>query len=129
MTGLAWIVALALLAVLVGTAAWLLRRSAAMKRAEAARVEAFLAQTAGARRGAEPPPVAAPPVPAAPAARSDGLATQKLLFEAGHRAAEAGEPALAIQLYARLLARFPDGAFATQARSAVETQKRKLSKG
>lgn len=132
MSGLVWIVPLALAAVLVGTGAWLLRRSAAMKRKEAARIEAFLAQSAGIRRGTEagPLPVAAgAAVPAVPAATGDGLSTQKLLFEAGHKAGEAGEPALAIQLYARLLARFPHCAFAAQARGAIESQKRKLSKG
>ena len=40
--------------------------------------------------------------------------------------AEAGEPALAIQLYARLLARYPDSALGIQARAAVEAQKKKL---
>ena len=56
------------------------------------------------------------------------LAQQKLLFEAAAKAGEAGEPVLSIQLYARLLARFPDSAFAAQARSAVEAQKQKLAK-
>jgi HAMP domain-containing protein len=56
------------------------------------------------------------------------LPLQKLLFEAAAKAAEAGEPALSIQLYARLLARFPETAFAEQARSAVEAEKQKLAK-
>jgi len=56
------------------------------------------------------------------------LPLQKLLLEAGAKAAEAGEPALSIQLYARLIARFPQGAFAAQARAAVEAQKQKLAK-
>lgn len=126
-----WLVPAALVAVLIGTGLWLLRRADRLKRAEAARMAAFLAQSAAARRGAEAPPppqAAVAPAPAAPAALNDGLTTQKLLFEAAHKAGEAGEPALAIQLYARLLARFPHTAFAAQARAAAESQKRKLSK-
>ena len=53
---------------------------------------------------------------------------QKLLFEAAAKAGEAGEPALSIQLYARLIARYPDSAFVAQARAAVEAQKSKLAK-
>ena len=41
---------------------------------------------------------------------------------------EAGEPALSIQLYARLLARYPQTALAGQARAAVESQKKRLAK-
>lgn len=64
--------------------------------------------------------------PGSPVAPADPA--QKLLFEAAGKAGEANEPALAIQLYARLLSRFPNGAFAAQARTAVESQKRKLAK-
>ena len=53
---------------------------------------------------------------------------EKLLLDAAAKAAEAGEPALSIQLYARLIARFPDSALAAQARLAVEEQKRILAK-
>ena len=53
---------------------------------------------------------------------------QKLLFEAAAKAAEAGEPALAIQLYARLIARFPQSALVEQARGAVQAQKERLAK-
>jgi TolA-binding protein len=56
------------------------------------------------------------------------LPLQKLLFEAAAKAADAGEPALAIQLYERFLARFPESAFAPQARGAIEAQKLKLAK-
>jgi len=45
-----------------------------------------------------------------------------------HKAGEAGEPALAIQLYARLLARYPATSLASPARAALETQKKKLLK-
>jgi outer membrane protein assembly factor BamD (BamD/ComL family) len=58
----------------------------------------------------------------------EGIGPPKLLFEAAHKAGEAGEPALAIQLYARLLSRYPQTAFADQARAAVEAQKKKLAK-
>src|SRR5882762_2470732 len=47
------------------------------------------------------------------------MAQARLLLEAAGKAGEAGEPALAIQLYARLLSRFPQTAFAAQARAAV----------
>src|SRR5258706_12547415 len=72
----------------------------------------------------------APVAPAsAPAPKPDlaGIAVQKLLFESASKAAEAGRPARSIQLYAKLLSRFPDSAFADQARAAVEAQKKKLS--
>ena len=58
-----------------------------------------------------------------PAATKD-----RLLLDAAAKAAEAGEPALSIQLYARLIARFPDSVLAAQARLAVEEQKRLLAK-
>ena len=67
--------------------------------------------------------------PAAPAVAVDSsLPQQKLLFDAAAKAAEAGEPALSIQLYARLIARYPESAFGAQARAAIETQKGKLAK-
>ena len=53
---------------------------------------------------------------------------QRLLFDAAGKAGEANEPALAIQLYARLISRFPDGALVPQARAAVDVQKKKLAK-
>jgi outer membrane protein assembly factor BamD (BamD/ComL family) len=56
------------------------------------------------------------------------LPQQKLLLEAASKAGEAGEAALSIQLYARLIARYPQTAFAPQARAAVEAQKKKLAK-
>jgi hypothetical protein len=63
-----------------------------------------------------------------PAQDLAGMAQQKLLYEAASKAGEAGEPVLSIQLYARLLARYPDTTLGTQARSAVEAQKKKLTK-
>ena len=65
----------------------------------------------------------------APSAPPDPtLAQQKLLLEAAAKAGEAGEPVLSIQLYARLLARYPQSTFGPQARAAVEAQKKKLAK-
>jgi hypothetical protein len=70
----------------------------------------------------------APLLPPKPAQDLAGMAQQKLLYEAASKAGEAGEPVLSIQLYARLLARYPDTTLSTQARSAVEAQKKKLTK-
>jgi hypothetical protein len=61
-------------------------------------------------------------------AAKPGSPAPRLLFEAAGKAGEAGEPVLSIQLYARLLARYPESALAAQARAAVEEQKKKLSK-
>ena len=96
------------------------QRAFERERASRERMAAFIAGA----RGAPPAPQAAPPVPATDAA----LPQQKLLLEAAAKAAEAGEPALAIQLYARLLSRFPASGFATQARNAVEALKKKIAK-
>jgi hypothetical protein len=97
--------------------------------AEEQRLASFMAETAGRARMLEA--AVAPAALAATPAISpvdDIVATQKLLFEAAHKAGDAGEPAIAIQLYARLLARYPQTAFADQARAAVEAQKKKLGK-
>lgn len=64
---------------------------------------------------------AAPPPPTAEP-------QERLLLEAATRAGEAGEPVLCIQLYAKLLSRYPQTGFAAQARAAVEVQKKKLAK-
>ena len=120
----------------VGSVVLILRARRKMKereRAAAERFAAFMAATAAVKKPADAaaapvaPPATPLPVPAAPTA-GDGLPQQKLLFEAAHKAGEAGEPALAIQLYARLLARYPASAFAPQVRAAVEAQKKKLGK-
>ena len=90
------------------------RRRDELARAAEERMASFMAQAmAGAK--------------AAPALDA-GAAQQRLLFDAAAKAGEAGEPVLAIQLYARLIARYPDSALAAQARTAVETQKKKLAK-
>ena len=56
------------------------------------------------------------------------LGGERLLLDAAGKAGEAGEPVLAIQLYAKLLSRYPQTSFAAQARAAVAEQKRKLPK-
>jgi hypothetical protein len=70
----------------------------------------------------------APLLPPKPTQDLAGAAQQKLLYEAASKAGEAGEPVLSIQLYARLIARYPDSTLGTQARAAVEAQKKKLTK-
>ena len=118
----------------VGGVFWYARRKWQERQlAEAQRLADFMAATAGKARLVEalPLPVSsAAPVnfaaPVVPAGAGDGLAQQKLLFEAAHKAGDAGEPALAIQLYARLLARYPASTFADQARAAAQAQKKKV---
>jgi hypothetical protein len=113
-----WIVALAAIGV-VAYAFWLWRkRLRERSQASEERMLAFMAQARPAPSIA--PAAAAPPDPTLP--------QQKLLLEAATKAGEAGEPALSIQLYARLIARYPQTAFAAQARAAVEAQKQKLAK-
>ena len=126
----------ALWVVLIGIAAafaWLIRHNLrkwkARQHAEEERCANFVSATTGAAPAKEPAKGVAPlPVVMSPSADGGGIVQQKLLFEAAHKAGEAGEPALAIQLYARLLARYPASGFAGQARAAVEAQKRKLAK-
>ena len=95
------------------------RRWEEHRRASEERLAAFIAQ---ARPAAAPVPQAAQPAPDA------SLPLQKLLFEAAAKAGEAGEPALSIQLYARLIARFPQSAFVEQARGAIQAQQERLAK-
>ena len=102
-----------------------LRNWKARQRAEAARFADFMNATKGAAPAKDAIPA---PVVMLPSTDSSGVAQQKLLFEAAHKAGEAGEAALSIQLYARLLARYPASVFAEQARAAVEAQKRRLAK-
>ena len=73
-----------------------------------------------------PAPAVSPPAPSAAPAKE--APQERLLFEAATKAAQAGEPVLAIQLYARLLSRYPQTAFAGEARAAVAAQKQKLAK-
>ena len=133
MKGIFWLLAAAFPVGVVWVVMHTRRKMRERERAEAERFAAFMAATAGTKKPADtaaPEAAAAPaaaPAPATPA-QNDGLAQQKLLFEAAHKAGEAGEAALAIQLYARLLARYPASGFASQVRAAVEAQKKKLSK-
>ncbi len=129
MPGMFWL-GLGVIALAVGGLLWYsAKRWQARAAAEERRMAAFLAAAKGNGKAAEPVPApAAAPAPPAPPAPGAGLAQQKLLFEAAHKAGEAGEPALAIQLYARLLARFPASSFADQARARVEAEKKRLGK-
>lgn len=116
-----------LLLVFAAAAVWLLRYGLRKWQEHVRASEARLANFVAGNTTAEKPAPAAPapgPLPAA----SGELARQKLLFEAAHKSGEAGEPALAIQLYGRLLARYPATAFAAEARAAAEAQKKKLLK-
>jgi hypothetical protein len=94
----------------------------ARERASEERFASFIAQA----RPAQPAAAAAPSAEPPPARAAS--AQEKLLFEAAAKASEAGEPALSIQLYARMLARYPGSAFGALARAAVEAQKQKLAK-
>ena len=91
------------------------RRHKALLEASEARAATFMAQAMVAAK-------------APPSAEAQALARQRLLLDAAAKAAEAGEPVLSIQLYARLLARYPESEFAPQARAAVETQKKNVAK-
>ena len=107
-----WLLALAAVGVF-GYGVWTWRRRwQERERASEERLAAFIAE-AKPKKADEAPST---------------LAQQKLLFEAAVKAGDAGEPVLSIQLYARLLARYPESAFAAQARSAVEAQKQRLAK-
>jgi hypothetical protein len=109
-----------------------LRKIQERRRAEAERFANFIAGNTGAAAQNAPAPSPAP-TPALPGAASSiapgaELSPQKLLFDAARKAGEAGEPALAIQLYGRLLARYPATEFAGEARATVEALKKKLLK-
>ena len=121
MKGIFWL-AVAGAVIAAGGIVWYsLRKWKDKQLAEQQRIASFMAATAGPKLVE----AAAAPVRVTPVA-GDKVQPQKLLFEAAHKAGEAGEPALAIQLYARLLARYPETAFAAQAHAAVESEKKKL---
>ena len=135
MRSIFWLAVFAFVLAAAGSVWYILRKVKERQAAEEERLAAFLAATTGKPRmtDAVPVPAALPSAvpavaPAAAPAAGDGLAQQKLLFEAAHKAGEAGEPALALQLYARLLARYPQSAFAAEARKAADAQKSKLAK-
>jgi hypothetical protein len=115
MKALIWIVVVAALGgVVYGLARWRRQWSERQQAAEA-RMASFIAQSSPSI--ATVTPAAAGPAPAP---------QERLLLDAASKAGEAGEPALAIQLYAKLLSRYPQTHFAAQARAAVEAQKKKL---
>ena len=135
MTIMFWLL---LLAIAIGLAVLVrhnLRKWNERKLAEEERFKAFMKGTTATAQSIDPAIAPVPVMPAAlpaavpaapPPPATSGLAQQKMLFEAAHKAGEAGEPALAIQLYGRLMARYPATAFAAQVRAAVETLKKKL---
>ena len=109
MKALAWFVFIASIAVVAyGLARWRKRWEEHQRIAEA-RLAQFVSQAR------------------APAAAPAAAPQERLLLEAAGKAGDAGEPALAIQLYARLLSRFPETTFAAQARAAVTELKKRLA--
>jgi hypothetical protein len=122
-----------LLGAFVGIVWWLwiaYRRFMERSRLAEERMAGAITQaTTSARSKAAEPAVRAPTVTAPkPAEDLAAMAQQKLLYDAASKAGEAGEAVLSIQLYARLLARYPESMLGAQARAAVETQKKKLAK-
>jgi hypothetical protein len=118
MKALVWLL---LAAAIAGVGYWVARvrrQWAERQQAAAARFASFMAEMRPSP-AAQAVQAAAPP----PAAREE-----RLLLEAADKAGQAGEAVLAIQLYARLLSRFPQTLFAAQARAAVAEQKKKLPK-
>jgi hypothetical protein len=120
MRALSWLIFLAAIAVGIYAVRMIRQRIERQRKASEERAASLLAQVA------PPPsrPTLAPAPTAAPERRADPQ--ERMLFDAACKAAEGGEPALSIQLYARLLARYPQTGFAAQARSAVEGLKKKL---
>ena len=125
MRGLAWFVAIAAIGGIVWYLMRLRRQFAERQEAAEARMMTLVSQV---RPTAVAAPLLAPAPPAAAAPAAAEAPQERLLFDAAHKAAEAGEPALAIQLYAKLLSRFPKTIFTARARSGVEEQKKKLAK-
>lgn len=123
MTTVLWLVIAALLGG-IGYLAWrALDKARERERTEEARFAAFIQE-----RKPAPMPEALPAAPAA-AAPPASNPQEKALFEAANKAAEAGEPALALQLYQRLLERFPAGEFAPGARMAIDLHKSRRARG
>jgi hypothetical protein len=119
---LLWFVIIAVLAGMGWALARWRRQWAERQRIAEERLASFVAQ-------AKPsaPTVAAAVPPAAAAVQPRIAPQERLLLDAAAKAGEAGEPVLAIQLYAKLLSRYPQTQFAGQARAAVEAQKKKLA--
>lgn len=130
MRSLAWFIVLGTIGVIVWYLARLRRQFAERQEAAEARMVTLIAEARPAvpPRLAPTPPALAPAPAAEPAPAVAEAPQERLLFDAARKAGEAGEPVLAIQLYAKLLSRFPKTIFTTRARSAVEEQKKKLAK-
>jgi hypothetical protein len=119
MKALLWLVLFAALGGVVWMLARWRRQYVERQQVAEARLASFIAQTA-------PSMVAAPVLAAAPAVAAPAP-QERLLLDAAAKAGEAGEPVLSIQLYAKLLSRYPQTQFAPQARAAVAVQKKKLT--
>jgi hypothetical protein len=116
MRALSWLIFVAAIAVAIYAVRMIRQRIERQRKASEERAASLLAQIA---------PPASRPVPApAPERRIDPQ--ERMLLDAASKAAEGGEPALSIQLYARLLARYPETSFAAQARTAVDALKKRL---
>jgi hypothetical protein len=120
MNTVAW---LFIIGIIAGLGFWLWRWKQAWTERQRAAEERYSSLLVSAHVAPGAPAAAAVPKPDAA-----GAAMQKLLFDAAAKAGEAGEPVLSIQLYAKLLSRYPASAFAAQVRAAVEVQKKKLAK-
>ena len=116
MRAIAWLVVIAAILGIGFLLFRLRKRWQEQKQVAEARLASFVA-------GAAPVAAKAPLLPPAP---DPGIGRQRLLLDAAGKAAEAGEPALSIQIYARLLSRYPQTQFAEQARSAVAALKQKV---
>jgi len=120
---------LLILAALAAGALWFWQARRRWDERRRAGEERFASFMADATKHAKPKELVDPaPPPPPPPAPPSGLTQQKLLFDAASKAGEAGEPSLAVQLYERLLERYPQTAFAEQARAAAERQKEKLAR-
>lgn len=120
MKGLLWLVVFAAIAGVVWLVARWRKQWVERQQAAEARLTSFIAQAAP-----RPPTPVLATAPAAPPPSPQ----ERLLLDAAAKAGEAGEPALSIQLYARLISRYPQSSLASQARAAVEAQKKKLAQG
>lgn len=116
MKGLVWLVVFAVIGALLYAISQWRRKWRERQAAADARLASFIGQAKPAPPMVTPAPVVPPPAP-----------QERLLFDAAAKAGEAGEPVLSIQLYAKLLSRYPQTQFAAQARAAVEAQKKKLA--
>jgi hypothetical protein len=120
MNTVAW---LFIIGIIAGLGFWLWRWKQAWTERQRAAEERYSSLLVSAHAPPATPAAAAQPKPDAA-----GAAIQKLLFDAAAKAGEAGEPVLSIQLYAKLLSRYPACAMAAQVRAAVEVQKKRLAK-